>query len=81
MVLMTKNSIPKPSFLDECEYLGFKNGERRWRSKKSDRYFTWDAFHGEIEVFNMRGLHLGVVDSKTGAAIKPAVRGRTIDVS
>lgn len=78
---MTKKPIPKPSFLDGCDYLGFKNGQKMWRSRSADRYFTWDAFHGEIEVFNKQGLHLGVFEALSGALIKPAVRGRKIDVS
>lgn len=77
---MTRKSIPKPSFLDDCEYLGHKHGERRWRSLDKKRIFTWDAFHGEIEAFTARGFHLGAVDALTGIAIKPPVAGRTIDV-
>jgi hypothetical protein len=42
--------------------------------------YTWDGMHGEIEVFNRRGRHLGVIDAVTGAALKPARRGRRIDV-
>jgi hypothetical protein len=41
---------------------------------------TWDAQHGEIEVFNARGRHLGVLHPLTGELIKEAVRGRKIDV-
>jgi hypothetical protein len=52
--------IPKPSFLDDCDYLGAFSGERRWRSKDGKRIFTWDGLHGHL--------------------IKPAVKGRRIDV-
>ena len=72
--------IPNPSFLDACEYLGAFNGERRWRSPDGKRLYTWDSLHGEIEVFNKRGRHLGVIDPIHGAIIKDAVRGRKIDV-
>jgi len=71
---------PSPSFLDDCESLGAPSGERRWRSAEGKRLYTWDALHGEIEVFNRRGHHLGVIDSVEGVMIKPAVKGRTIDV-
>ena len=77
---MTRKPIPKPSYLDDMEYLGFVNGSRRWRSLCGRRLYTWDAFHGEIEVFSARGKHLGVLDAITGANIKDAVKGRTIDV-
>jgi hypothetical protein len=42
--------------------------------------YTWDALHGEVEVFNARGKHLGVIDAKSGDWIKVAVPGRKIDV-
>jgi hypothetical protein len=77
---MTHKPIPHPSFLDECVSIGFKNGEKRWRSRNGKRIYTWDGLHGEIEIFNNRGEHLGVADPITGCAIKPARPGRTISV-
>jgi hypothetical protein len=71
---------PKPSYLDECDFVGWLNGDRRWRSKDGKRIYTWDSLHGEIEVFNRRGRHLGAADAVTGVLTKPAVKGRTIDV-
>jgi hypothetical protein len=38
-----------------------------------------DELHGEFEVYNARGKHLGVVDLE-GKWIKEAVKGRKIDV-
>ena len=72
--------IPKPSYLAGCEYLGAFSSERRWRTHGGDRIFTWDCRHGEIEVFNKRGRHLGVIDSINGNQIKDAVPGRKINV-
>jgi len=72
--------IPKPSVLEGFEYLGVINGERRWRSDRGKRLYTWDSLHGEIEVFNARGKHLGAMDPITGEMTKPAIPGRTIDV-
>jgi hypothetical protein len=72
--------IPKPSFLDQCVYIGGHTGEKRWRSKDRSKLYTWDAAHGEIEVFNRRGRHLGALDAITGKLIKGAVAGRRIDV-
>ncbi|WP_462277238.1 colicin E3/pyocin S6 family cytotoxin [Ferruginibacter sp.] len=71
--------IPKPSFLDECISSGARNGSKRWRSENGKRLYTWDSLHGEIEVFNAQGYHLGVLDAE-GNFIKPAVKGRKIDV-
>lgn len=72
--------IPQPSILDECESLGFVHGARRWRSHAGKRLYTWDGLHGEVEVFNGRGKHLGVQDAITGDWIGEAVNGRKIDV-
>lgn len=72
--------IPKPCFLDECEYLGVYNSKRRWRSTERNRLYEWDSLHGEIEVYNLRGRHVMVADALTGLEIKPAVKGRKIDV-
>ncbi|MBP3942823.1 hypothetical protein J5U18_04475 [Sphingobacteriaceae bacterium WQ 2009] len=71
--------IPSPCFLDTCEYLEAFKKIKRWRSIDRKKLFTWDALHGEIEVFNYRGAHLGVYDL-TGVLIKNAVKGRKIDV-
>jgi hypothetical protein len=71
---------PKPCILDDFEYLGFINGNMLWRSDGGRRLYTWDSLHGEVEVFDSRGRHLGVKHATTGALIKVAVKGRTIDV-
>lgn len=44
------------------------------------RIYTWDGLHGEIEVFNNRGRHLGVLEPVNGMLIKPAQKGRKINV-
>jgi Cytotoxic len=72
--------IPTPCFLDKCESLGAFGGYRRWRSLDGKRLYTWDSLHGEIEVYNKRGRHLGAADALTGVLIKPARRERHIDV-
>ena len=77
---MAGQPVPEDSFLHSQEYLGFKHGHQRWRSTDQSRYFEWDSLHGEVEVYNQRGKHLGVFDAVTGELIKEAVRGRTIDV-
>lgn len=71
--------IPKPCFLDECIPIGARDGQKRWKSISGKRLYTWDALHGEIEVFNSRGYHLGVLNVE-GISIKVAIKGRKIDV-
>ena len=73
-------TIPKPSMLDDMESLGFIEGSKRWRNSDGSRLFTWDSLHGEVEVFNKRGHHLGAMDAVTGELIKDPVSGRTIKV-
>lgn len=71
--------IPKPSFLDNCIPIGAINGKKRWKSEDGDRLYEWDSLHGEIEIYNNRGRHLGVCDPN-GNFIKEAVKGRKIEV-
>ena len=71
---------PKPCFLDEQKKFGVRGNEQVWVSNDGSRYYTWDSLHGEIEVFNKRGFHLGSLDAKSGQFIKSAVKGRKIDV-
>lgn len=47
----------------------------RWDLPSGD-FAEWDSQHGEVEIYDKRGKHKGVVDPKTGAKIKPAVPGR-----
>lgn len=71
---------PRPGFLDRTDYLGYVHGGQRWRSKDGKRLYTWDELHGEVEVFNRRGRHLGAVHAITGIFIKDPVKGRRIGV-
>ena len=77
---MSRKSKSTSSFLDKQEYLGFIYGEQRWRSQDRKRIYTWDSLHGEIEVFNNRGHHLGVLEQIDGRLIKSAIKGRKIRV-
>jgi Cytotoxic len=71
---------PRPCYLDEMERLGAYGGEQRWRRPDGERLYTWDSMHGEIEVYDRRGYHLGAADAVTGEMIKPARKGQRIDV-
>ena len=52
------------------------NGERG----KARRYYEWDHTHGDIEVYDRSGNHLGSIDPSSGVQTKPAVPGRRINV-
>jgi hypothetical protein len=77
---LTHKVPPKPSILDEFEVVMVSGGRRIWKSPDGKRYYTWDTLHGEVEVFNSRGAHLGSIDPITGKTIKYAEKGRRIDV-
>jgi hypothetical protein len=58
-----------------------------WRELKPSRgqrktdgknYYEWDYTHGNIEVYNSRGKHLGVMDPTTGKMIGRPLSGRDI---
>lgn len=70
--------IPKPSILDGCEVVGIEGGRKVFKDPQAERYYTWDSLHGEVEVFNKRGKHLGSICPITGEPTKPAVKGRKI---
>ena len=69
---------PKPSILDDFEYYKMSGGRKIFRN--GSRYYTWDTLHGEVEVFNSRGYHLGAIHPVKGTRLKDAVKWRRIDV-
>jgi hypothetical protein len=71
--------VPKRSYLDECISIKAKSDRKRWKSKDGKRLYEWDSLHGEIEVYNAQGWHLGVLNPN-GDMIKSAIKGRKIDV-
>jgi hypothetical protein len=76
---LTYTPRPKPSFVDDLERVR-RSGKPRWRDAEGCLY-EYDGEHGgEFEKYDKNGRHIGVADVKTGAIIKPAVRGRRIDV-
>lgn len=70
---------PDPCYLDDLERLS-RNGPPRWRSPDGKRLYEWDDLHGEIEVYNKQGRHLGALDPVSGEFIKGPVKGRSIEV-
>ena len=72
--------IPKFSILDDFEFLGSFGGEKPVAQRQWQASLHLGSLHGEVEVFNRRGHHLGALDPVTGELVKQAVPGRRIDV-
>jgi hypothetical protein len=66
-------------FLDSMERVR-RRGAMRWRDPGGEYFYEWDDLHGEVEVYDRRGNHRGVADPVSGEIIKPAIKGRRIDV-
>jgi hypothetical protein len=77
---VARKPIPRPGYLDTCDYLGYIHGERQWRTPDGRYLLTWDGLHGEIEAYDRLGRHRGVLDALTGEWTDGAVPGRRIDV-
>ena len=71
--------LPPDSFLHHLE-LSVHGGRKRWRDRDRKRLYEWDGLHGEVEIYNDRGRHLGAADPLTGQLTKDAVKGRRVDV-
>jgi hypothetical protein len=70
--------LSSPNYTERLTPLRQFNGRKRWRDDESKRIFEYDSQHGELEVYNKRGRHLGVADVESGQLIKPAIKDRRI---
>lgn len=57
----------------------YRSDIRRSGTGRDTQYYKWDHTHGDIEVFNHRGKHIGSMDPVTGKIYKPPVSGRTLE--
>ncbi|MBD8482381.1 colicin E3/pyocin S6 family cytotoxin [Pseudomonas coleopterorum] len=69
---------PDPSIVSGFRVAFVEVGRKVYFDPIAQRYYSWDLLHGEFEVFDRRGFHLGSVCPETGRLLKPAVRGRRI---
>ncbi|GGP62244.1 hypothetical protein GCM10009347_30490 [Shewanella algicola] len=49
----------------------------RWKDKKG-KIYEWDSRHGELEMYNKSGKHLGSFDPQTGKQLGDAIKSRNI---
>jgi filamentous hemagglutinin len=55
-------------------------GRKTSGTGRDQRYYEWDYTHGDIEVYDRRGRHLGTMEPTTGDMYKDPVKGRSIDL-
>jgi Cytotoxic len=55
-----------------------KDGSMRHRWKDDKNIYEWDAQHGAVEKYDLRGRHLGQYDPDMGTLQKPADPTRRI---
>ncbi|MCC2608001.1 colicin E3/pyocin S6 family cytotoxin [Planctobacterium marinum] len=70
--------IPKRGYITALSKIGIESGRILFKDELEGIFFTWDSLHGELEVFNKRGIHLGTVNAETGLWTGKAVKGRRI---
>jgi hypothetical protein len=57
---------------------GVRDGRQVWRNDETSRDSTWDSLHGEVEVFDKQGWHLGALHPQTGDLLKEAEKTRRL---
>lgn len=67
-----------PGFKDS-EAVNNKSERKRWKLPDKT-ILEWDYQHGEVEMYDKRGRHLGAYDPNTGEKLKNAVLTRRIEV-
>ncbi|MFC5315448.1 colicin E3/pyocin S6 family cytotoxin [Azospirillum rugosum] len=77
---MARHVPPKPSILDGFDFHKVIDGRKVWKNQDGTRYYSWDALHGEVEMFDRRGYHLGSLHPEDGRPLKDPVRGRRLNV-
>lgn len=76
--------VPRVEKADSPVWQGTKpfRGKTRTNGESGRRreYYEWDNTHGDIEVYDRTGRHLGTRDPLSGELVKPPVPGRRIDI-
>lgn len=69
---------PNPCILDNFEFFRVIEGRKVYRH--NNFFYSWDELHGEVEVFNRQGWHLGALDAVTGEKTKKGRKERRLHV-
>lgn len=77
---MAHEVMPRDCWVRSLDVLGIRSGRQTWRGPDA-RLYQWDELHGEIEVYDRRGNHRGVMrHDDPDRYVKEAKQGRRIDV-
>ena len=79
VVVESKTSAATSTFLKTQQRVKRSNGSR-WQSKDGSLFYEWDSLHGEIEVYDSKGRHYGVLNADGTPSKKQAIKGRRINV-
>lgn len=66
-------------FFNKLVSHGSRNGKALYKDDNG-YFYLWDSLHGQWQMFNDRGFHIGVLDKYGKKRIKNAVKGRTINI-
>lgn len=61
---------PDPSIVSGMKVAFVEGGSKYYFDAIELRYYSWDSLHGEFDVFDRRGFHLGSVCPDTGTALQ-----------
>jgi len=56
-----------------------RNGRKESGQGSKKKYYEWDNTHNDIEVYDSKGNHKGLMDPVTGDMYKPPVPGRMME--
>lgn len=60
--------------------IGKRNGRSTYKNINEDYYYQWDSLHGEWQVYNKKGRHIGVLNEIGNKKIKNAKKSRKINI-
>ena len=66
-------------FFKKLTSVGVRNGKATYKDN-NDYYYQWDSLHGEWQMYNKRGRHIGVLNETGTRKIKDAIKSRKIQL-
>ena len=67
------------NFFKNLTSVGVRSGKSTYKDN-NDYYYQWDSLHGEWQMYNKRGRHIGVLNDTGTQKTKEAVKSRKIEL-